>query len=133
LAKFIGADKHLKRLQGMGGAALREGKKLVYVLADMHATEAALSITAGAVSGKGHIASKPGEAPNADTHMLDRSIHVEMTGPLTAQSVADAPYAVALEFDMDRPFMRPAAAKVRKSVDALASAAVDRIVAGSKL
>ncbi len=112
----------------------REAQKLVYTLADKHATEAALSITAGAVSGKNHVASKPGEAPNADTHMLDRSIHVERTGPLTAQSIADAPYAVALEVGTSkmaaRPYMRPAAKKVRKEVDALAKKAVDRIMKG---
>ncbi len=112
----------------------REAQKLVYTLADRHATEAALSITAGAVSGKNHVASKPGEAPNADTHKLDRSIHAEKTGPLTAQSVADAPYAVRLEVGDSkvaaRPYMRPAAKKIRKEVEALAKKAVDRIVKG---
>jgi HK97 gp10 family phage protein len=130
-----GADKHLARLKALSGPAMqREAGKLVYTLADKHATEAALSITSGAVSGKNHVPSKPGEPPNANLGILDRSIHVERTGPLTAQSVADAPYAVALEVGTSkmaaRPYMRPAAKKVRKEVDALAKKAVDRILKG---
>lgn len=164
-----GADAHLKRLRAISGPAMqREAGKLVYTLADRHATEAALSITAGAVSGKNHVASLPGEAPNADTHLLDRSIHAEKTGPLTAQSVADAPYAAALEGGSKReagkaarsfagkttpygpnkakqgpvlmefgssktaarPFMRPAATKIRKDAGKLAKAAVARILKG---
>ena len=115
----------------------KEAQKLIYTLADMHATEAAISITTGAVSGKNHVASKPGEPPNADTHFLDRSIHVEKTGPLTANSVADAPYAARLEFGddeiADRPFMRPAATKIKKAVDKLAKEGVRRVNRGGKL
>lgn len=132
-----GADEHLRRLKKMTKGMRREAGKLVYTLADMHATEAAISITTGAVSGKSHVASAPGEAPNADTHKLDRSVHAERTGPLKAQSVADAPYAADLELGNEkvgaRPFMRPAAKEVRKDVDRLAKAAVDRIVRGGRL
>ncbi|QJR01724.1 hypothetical protein HH800_05655 [Sphingobium yanoikuyae] len=128
-----GADAHLKRLRNMTRGMRKEASKLVYVLADMHATEAALSITEGAVSGKGHVPSKSGEAPNADTHFLDRSVHVERTGELTAQSIADAPYAARLEFEMDRPFMRPAAKKIRKAASRLAAKGVSIIVKGGKL
>lgn len=134
MAKFTGAQAHLKRLKAMDGRAQAEARKLVYALADMHATEAALSITAGAVSGKNHVPSLPGEPPNADTHVLDRSIHVEEVGPLRANSVADADYAIPLEFGPnERPFMRPAADKVRKEADKLAKAAVKRINRGGTL
>jgi hypothetical protein len=132
-----GGDKHLRRLQGLGPRATAEASKLVYTLADMHATEAALSITSGSVGGKNHVASLPGEPPNADTGVLDRSVHVEPAGPLKALSVADAPYAAALEFGSvhvaERPFMRPAAKKVRQASKALADAAVKRIVSGGTL
>jgi hypothetical protein len=132
-----GTGRHLKRLQGMQGRMAAEARKLVYVLADMHVTEAAHSITEGAVSGKGHVPSRPGEPPNADTHVLDRSGHVREAGPLRADSVFDAPYAAGLEFGTEkvaeRPFMRPAAKKIRKSVDALATAAVTRVVEGGSL
>ncbi|WP_159975878.1 MULTISPECIES: hypothetical protein [unclassified Novosphingobium] len=137
MAKFTGRDAHLKRLRNMTLGMRKEASKLIYTLADMHAIEAAISITTGAVSGKNHVASKPFEAPNSDTHVLDRSVHVEKTGPLTAQSIADAPYAVRLEFGDDkiveRPFMRPAATKVKKAVDKLAKAGVRRINRGGKL
>lgn len=135
--KFRGADKHLKRLKAMTPAMVKEAEKLVYVLADMHATEAALLITAGAVSGKNHVPSMPYQAPNADTHHLDRSIHVQKVGPLRANSVADAEYAVKLEFGTSkmesRPFMRPAANYVRRDAAKLAKAAVKRINKGGKL
>ena len=137
MAKFKGAGDHLKRLKNMTAGMRKEASKLGYTLADMHATEAALSITAGAVSGKNHVPSKPGEPPNADTHFLDRSVHVERTGPLTAQSIADAPDAARLEFGDEtvaaRPFMRPAAKKVRKAGERLAAKGVQIIVRGGKL
>jgi len=137
MAKFKGADDHLKRLRRMPAETRKEASKLVYALADMHATEAALSITNGAVSGANHVPSRPGEPPNADTHFLDRSIHVEKTGPLKAQSVADAPYAVPLEFGTERaqarPFMGPAANLVRKSVDRLAKVGIRVITRGGRL
>jgi HK97 gp10 family phage protein len=135
--RFKGADAHLKHMRNMTLGMRKEAQKLIYTLADMHATEAAISITTGAVSGKGHVPSRPGEPPNADTHVLDRSIHVEQTGPLTAKVVADAPYAIPLEFGdermAERPFMRPAATKVKKAVDKLAKAGVRRINRGGKL
>lgn len=130
-----GADRHLARLKALSGPAMqREASKLIYALADKHVVEAALSITEGSVGGKNHVPSRPGEPPNANLGVLDRSIHAERTGPLTAQSVADAPYAVPLEVGTSkmaaRPYMRPAAKKIRKEVDALAKKAVDRIVKG---
>lgn len=141
MAKVTGAAKHLRRMQRMGPAVEREASSLVYTLADMHATEAALSITAGSVSGAAHVPSQPHEPPNADTSVLDRSIHVESAGQFKALSVADVLYALALEFGtvkhdgspkiIERPYMRPAAKKVRKNIDKLADAAVRRIVNGA--
>lgn len=137
MGKITGADGHLKHLRKMTLGMRKEAEKLVYTLADMHATEAALSITTGAVSGANHVPSAPGEAPNADTHVLDRSVHVERVGPLRANSVADAPYAAKLELGdegvAERPFMRPAATKVKKAVDTLAKAGVRRVNRGGKL
>jgi hypothetical protein len=115
----------------------REAGKLVVTLADMHATDAAISITTGAVSGANHVPSKPGQPPNADTHVLDRSIHVERIAPLVAQSVADAPYAVALEGGTSRvaarPYMAPAAKRIRKQAGKLAAKAVKVLLSGGKL
>ena len=102
----------------------REGRRLVsravYAGADLIATEAALSITRGSVSGKGHVPSKPGEPPNADTRQLDRSIIAVQTGELEARVQVNAPYASALEFGTSkmaaRPFLGPAVAKTRAEV-----------------
>jgi HK97 gp10 family phage protein len=124
-----GAARHaarLKRLQG-AGAKLRP---IVYAAADMLAAEAALSITAGAQSGAGHVPSGPGEPPNADTGKLDRSIHVEQIDDLSARVVADPPYAVPLEFGTsriaERPFMRPAAKKIRPEMQEMIRKALQR-------
>lgn len=138
LMGVIGAKAHVARMKKLSGATMtREAGKLAFVLADMHATEAALSITKGSVSGAGHVASKPGQAPNADTHLLDRSIEAAKTGPLKAESSANAPYAADLEFGnskmAERPYMKPAAAKVRAKAESLARIAVKRIVAGGTL
>lgn len=138
MARIIGAKAHAARLKKIRGQAMvREVGKAIYAAADYHATEAALSITAGAVSGKGHVPSRPGEPPNADTHLLDRSIHVERAGPLKALSVADAPYARPLEEGtarmVERPYMRPAAAKTRPQAEKLVRAAVKRVVSGGTL
>lgn len=132
-----GADRHLRRLKAMQGRAAREASKLVYVLADMHVAEASNLITQGAVSGKNHVPSKPGESPNEDTGALRNSGHVEEVGPLRARSVFDAEHAVPLEFGTihmeERPFARPAAKKVRKAAAKLAKAAAKRISAGGTL
>jgi hypothetical protein len=92
------------------GAAL--GKAL-YATASAVAVDAAISITTGAVSGKGHVPSAPGEPPKSDTHLLDRGIIAELPSPLRATVTATAPYSAALEYGTsrmaERPYMRPAA------------------------
>ncbi len=137
MAKFKGADAHSKRLRNMTLGMRKEAGKLVYTLADMHATEAAISITTGAVSGANHVPSAPGEPPNNDTGVLANQIFAERTGPLKAQSVSFAEYAVALEFGTsrvaERPYMAPAAKKIRRDAQKLADAAMARVIKGGKL
>ena len=103
----------------------------------MLATEAAISITTGAVGGKNHVPSSPGEPPNADTGFLDRSIFAEQTGELTAIAGANASYAQALEFGTSklqpRPFMAPAAEKIRPKAKKLVEAARNRVIRGGTL
>ncbi|QEH79943.1 HK97 gp10 family phage protein [Sphingomonas sp. C8-2] len=136
--KITGAKAHKARLGRIrGGAMVREVGKAIYVAADMIAVEAAISITTGAVSGKNHVPSKPGEPPNADTHFLDRSIGVEQFQPLKAKVVAYAPYAEALEFGTSdvapRPFMEPATRKMRPKARRLVAEAVKRVARGGTL
>lgn len=101
------------------------------------ADDAALSITAGATSGKGHVPSAPGEPPNADTHVLSNNIEGVSTGPLAAEVTSNAPYAAAQEFGdesrnlPERPYMRPAAARGRPRTAALVTAAVNRVIGTS--
>jgi len=138
----------VKRTGGLSGKLKRLTSEMerdvgaaVYVVAGLVETAAALSITAGAVSGRGHQPSAPGQPPNADTHGLDRSIHVEKIGPLVARVVADAPYAAIQELGgtaggvtlPERPYMRPAAAKNRESGKKLMTAAVDRVLKGGTI
>lgn len=138
MVKIVGAKAHKARIRKLAGTEMvREVGKAVYVAADKLAAEAALSITNGAVSGKNHVPSKPGEPPNADTHFLDRSIHVEAVTPLQANVVADAPYAARLELGDSRvaarPYMEPAARKTRKPAQNLVGEAVRRVSRGQTL
>ncbi|KQX18418.1 MULTISPECIES: HK97-gp10 family putative phage morphogenesis protein [unclassified Sphingomonas] len=138
MARVVGAKAHAARLKRLRSPAMvREVGKAIYVAADILTVDAAISITTGAVSGKNHVPSAPGEPPNADTHVLDRSVHTEREGPLKALSVADAPYAVALEAGTSkmaaRPFMAPAAQRTRPKARRLVAEAVKRVVRGGAL
>lgn len=138
MVKVTGAKTHKARLKRIRGAAMRaEVGKAVYAAADYLSTEAALSITNGAVSGANHVASAPGEPPNADTHDLDRSIHTERESQLKALSVADSDHAAPLELGTSkmaaRPFMQPAAEKTRKQAQRLVQAAVKIVANGGSL
>lgn len=133
-----GVEAHKKRLRKIRGPAMtRAVTAEVFAAAKDIANDAALSITAGATSGKNHEASAPGEPPNADTSVLDRSIDAAVTGPLKAEASADAPYAAAQEFGSDkiglpeRPFMRPAAERGRPGATRRVVDAVNRVIAAS--
>ena len=99
--------------------------------------EAQISITNGAVSGKNHVPSKPGEPPNQDTGALANNIETNLVAPLHVQVSSNAPYAAHLEFGTskmaERPYMRPATAKKRKGVTALVRAAVAKIARGGSV
>jgi hypothetical protein len=129
MPKISGREAASKRLRALSGKEKVElvGQAL-FVGGDEIAKYAAHSITEGSVSGAGHVASLPGEPPNADTHVLDRSIYVEQPAPLRVQVIADAPHAVPLEggtSDMEeRPFMGPAARAKKKRVVELVTKAV---------
>lgn len=125
----------LKRLtspeaQRQIGAALFAGGQEIEV-------EAQISITAGSVSGKGHVPSRPGEPPNQDTGVLANNIETNQVAPLRVEVSSNAPYAAALEFGTsrmaERPYMRPAAAKKRAEVTALVRRAVDKVSRGGSV
>jgi HK97 gp10 family phage protein len=110
------------------GQALFVGGEKIQVAAQ-------ISITAGAVSGKSHVPSAPGSAPNADTHRLADNIETVQPAPLRVEVSSNAPYSRALEFGTskmgERPFMRPAAAAKRKEVTELIRKAINRVTRGT--
>jgi HK97 gp10 family phage protein len=129
MAKLKGADKVQAMLKALNSpSARRRVRAAVYVAADMIRVEAALSISQGAVSGKNHKVSKPGEAPNFDTGFLAGAIETRETGGFEAEVRSMAPYSAELEFGTsrmaERPFMRPATAKVRPKAERLIAAAL---------
>lgn len=116
-----GLDALEKRLKNMRGSALRKRiGSVLHTAGEMVAVEAQLSITAGAVSGKHHVASSPGEPPNNDTGELAGKIiggraH-DVPGGIGVRVTSNAPHAVHVEYGTSkmaaRPYMRPAADKV---------------------
>lgn len=132
-AKLIGRKKHTARLERLSsfdvdtavGAVLYEG-------ADMIKVEAQQSITRGAVSGRNHVPSNPGEPPKNDTGVLMRNIEAKRSGRLEAEVRSEAPYAAALEFGTskmaERPYMRPARDKMLPKVRQRMADQMDRLV-----
>lgn len=125
----IGAKKHSERLKSLAGVAPKVLRAL-YVAGQNIELTAENSITRGSVSGKGHVPSKPGEPPNADTRLLDTSIEttIESRMPPTVAVTSNAPHSAALEFGTskmaERPFMRPATKKNRRRAVDLVKGAV---------
>lgn len=108
-----GAKKHGDRLKKLTSKrVIQIAGAIAYEGADMIRAEAFRMVSAGSISGAGHIPSKPGEAPNRDTGVLQANMESIQTGPLTAEFRSKAKYARALEFGTSkmaqRPHVRPA-------------------------
>lgn len=136
MARVIGAKRHTDRLRRMRSpAAIRKVGSALFAGGQMIQVEAQISITAGAVSGKNHVPSAPGQPPNQDTGVLANNIETVQVGPLKVEVSSNAPYAVALEFGTskmaERPYMRPATAKKRAEVTRLIRRAVDSAIQGA--
>lgn len=135
MTHVTGGAGHLKKLQALTAAA-KDLSPQLFVAADIIRTEAALSITSGSISGANHVPSAPGEAPNADTGVLDSSIHVRKVAINHFEVVADAPYAVAQEYGTadgrlpERPYMRPAAKEHGPKAGRLIKVAIQRATKG---
>lgn len=102
--------------------------KTLYAAGQLIEADAEQSITAGSISGAGHIPSLPGQPPNADTRFLDTNIETEIGGPGIVTVTSKAPYSAALEYGTSkmaaRPFMRPATERNRKKVAKMVGDAV---------
>lgn len=133
MPKITGRKATVARIRALAGPDMvKEVGSALYAAGNLIEVDAALSITNGSVSGKNHVPSAPGEPPNADTHVLDRSITTTRVEPLKVEVSADAPYAAHLEFGTSRmaprPYMAPAVARKRKEVTELIRRAVKRAV-----
>lgn len=130
---MTGRKAHVARLKRLSGPTMeREVGKALFAAGEMIQVEAQLSITRGAVSGKNHVASRPGEAPNQDSGVLANNIETTQEQPLVVQVTSSAPYSTALEFGTTkmaaRPFMAPARDRMRRDIEALIVKAVKRVV-----
>lgn len=132
--RITGADKVTFRLNTIGDKAVRLVGQALYVGGDLIRAEAAHLITEGAVSGKNHVPSLPGEPPNEDTGVLRTNIETTQPAPLRVEISSNAPYAAALEFGTsrmaERPYMRPATRAKKKEVIDLVRQAVDQATKG---
>ncbi|WP_218000326.1 HK97 gp10 family phage protein [Sphingomonas soli] len=123
----------LKKLSGAGptrfvGAALFEGGERIQ-------TTAQILITTGAVSGKGHVASLPGEAPNNDMGDLANGIETVQKAPLLVEVSSNSDHAM-IEFDWGntaaRPHIRPARDAERPGIVKLVERAMNQAVRQSR-
>lgn len=132
-----GRKEHVQRLGKLSGPeVVKAASKVLYVGADMIRAEAFRSISAGSVSGKGHVPSKPGEPPNRDTGVLQANIEAQLVEPLVAEVSSNAPYAAALEFGSSkvaaRPSMRPARDKMAPTIQRLFETEIAKLVKRSR-
>jgi hypothetical protein len=131
-----GSKAHLARLRTLTRDTERFVGQALFVGGNRIQVEAQLSITNGAVSGKNHVPSAPGEPPNQDTGVLANNIETVQTGPLSVEVSSNAPYSAPLEFGSsriaERPFIRPARDKKRPEVVALVERAVSEAVRRSR-
>ena len=132
-----GARAHIRRLQTLASATTeREIGKALFAGWELIQVEAQTSITRGAVSGKGHVPSDPGEPPNQDTGVLANNIETTQPAETRVLVTSNAGYSAALEFGTGkvaaRPFMRPARDKKKAEVKALVDKALARVVKNSR-
>lgn len=101
------------------------------------ADDAKASIIDGSISGPGHIASLPGEAPNADTHDLDEHIRVgdliETAATIQTSVISDSDHAWIERGGSKmepRPYLEPATERARPDVRSSLVERFRKIVAG---
>jgi HK97 gp10 family phage protein len=135
MPKITGRQRALAHLNSVAGRRVVESVgRALFAGGEMIRAEAAHLITEGAVSGKNHVPSLPGQPPNEDTGTLRSHIETAQIAPLQVEVSSNAPYAVALEAGTskmsERPYMGPATRNKRKEVVALVEQAVNRAVKG---
>ncbi|WP_426163096.1 HK97-gp10 family putative phage morphogenesis protein [Sandarakinorhabdus sp. DWP1-3-1] len=131
MVRIVGAAKASQRIRSLGGPdAVRLVGAALFTGGERITTDAQISITRGSISGKNHVPSAPGDAPNNDTGVLANNIETVQTGPLKVTVSSNAPYSIELENGTSkmaaRPFMRPAAIRNRDAVTELVRRAVNK-------
>lgn len=110
---------HARRLRRMASpAATSLTDQALYVAGDLIKTEMQILIVSGSVSGAGHVASSPGDPPNADTRDLDSKMQVVRKGKGRVDVEAYSAHAVPLQFGTSKMEARPfadVAARKRKA------------------
>lgn len=130
---MTGRKEFVRKLGNLAGPEMtRAAGRVLFVGADMIKAEAQNSITRGSVSGKKHVPSAPGQAPNNDTGTLKNHIETSMPEPLVAEVRSGAPYAADLEFGTSRmasrPYMRPARDKMAPKIHRLFSQELGKLI-----
>ena len=127
LPKLSGTSSHVARLrEGIAANGRAVLAQYLFSAGQDVAVDAQTSITEGAVSGAGHVASLPGQPPNNDTGVLANNIEVNQAdsqgnaSQLVVTVSSDAPYASPLEFGTSkmaaRPYMLPALRKNKQNI-----------------
>jgi hypothetical protein len=131
-------DSHGPRLTRIAPTIVRAAlaEELEYG-AEVIAEDAAESIRDGAVSGNGHVASLPGEAPNADTGDLDRSIHpmelieTEIEVRTGVEATSDHAWIERGGANMEaRPYLVPATERHRSEILRALSGRFNELLSG---
>lgn len=138
MPKITGDDALIARIKAMGGAETRRQVGAALFAGGQRIQVAAqISITTGAVSGKAHVPSAPGEPPNNDTGVLANNIETVQVAEDRVEVSSNAPYAAHLEYGTskmaERPYMRPAVAAERENVTKLVQRALNHVANGGKL
>lgn len=133
MPKITGRERVTRRLNGLAGEkVVRNVGQALFAGGEALKAEAAHLITEGAISGRNHVPSRPGEPPNEDTGHLRTNIEVTQPAPLRVEVSSNARYSAALEFGSSkmqaRPFMAPAARRTRKEIVELVNRAVSKAV-----
>lgn len=133
MPRITGRERVDARMQGMAGEeTIRRVGAALFAGGEAIRAEASHMITEGAVSGKGHVPSAPGEPPKEDTGTLRTHIETTQIAPLKVEVSSNAPYAAYLEFGTsriaERPYMRPATDRKRQEVIDGVRAAVNEAI-----
>ena len=134
---MIGAKSHIARLKKLQGQAMvREVGTALFAAGELIQVESQIGITAGAVSGKNHVAGPVGGYPNADTHQLADSHETVQVAPLVVELSVNAPHARAVHDGTSRmgarPYLQLARDAKKAEVVQLVRKAVDRAIKRSR-